>query len=99
MTELSFLLDLLLNHKLQKATKDILVARIGLVEESMKISPQPQAQRTVQPTQPSSAIVPTQIAQTQETAKAISDLQALRHQAMSGVPEPGRTGPRKIGRQ
>jgi len=32
MTELSFLLDLLMNHKLQKATKDLIAARIKEVE-------------------------------------------------------------------
>lgn len=34
MTELSFLIDLLLNHKLQKATKDLIVARIKDIEST-----------------------------------------------------------------
>lgn len=34
MTELSFLLDLLLNHKLPKATRNIIASRIREVEES-----------------------------------------------------------------
>jgi hypothetical protein len=33
MTELSFLVELLLNHKLQKSTKDIIAARLKEVEE------------------------------------------------------------------
>lgn len=35
MTELSFLLDLLVNHKLTKVTKDAILLRIGQVEMAM----------------------------------------------------------------
>ncbi len=35
MTELTFLVELLLNHKLQKATKDAVAARLKEVEASM----------------------------------------------------------------
>ncbi len=35
-TELSFLLDLLLNHKLPKPTKDAVAERIKVVEEDMR---------------------------------------------------------------
>lgn len=40
MTELSFLLDILLNHKLQKATKELIMARIKEVEEGLTHKPQ-----------------------------------------------------------
>lgn len=40
MTELSFLLDLLMNHRLQKATKEIVAQRIKEVEESLNQKPQ-----------------------------------------------------------
>ena len=33
MTELTFLVELLLNHRLQKSTKDLIAARIGEVQE------------------------------------------------------------------
>lgn len=35
MTELQFLIDLLLNHKIQKATKDLIAKRIGEVENGL----------------------------------------------------------------
>ena len=40
-----------------------------------------------------------QIAQTPATAQALADRQALINASMSGKTEPGRTSPRKIGRQ
>lgn len=40
MTELSFLLDLLMNHKLQKATKEAIAIRIKEVEIAMNEKPQ-----------------------------------------------------------
>lgn len=46
MTELSFLLDLILNHKLPKATKDAVAARIKDVEAGYSVrSPTPQMAR------------------------------------------------------
>lgn len=43
MTELSFLLDLLLNHRLQKATKDLIRERIKEVEQGIPLTPQGRA--------------------------------------------------------
>lgn len=37
MTELQFLIDLLLNHKLNQSTKKLVADRIGSVEESLRI--------------------------------------------------------------
>lgn len=138
MNELSFLVNYLIDHKLSKAAKDDLIARIKVVEESYRPQPDTSRQLTGQsqppvrmfPTvgqqapsilakYPDLAIPPiiddgpmclrddmkpppvpvTQIAQTPETAKALAERQALITQSMSGKPEPGRTGPRKIGRQ
>lgn len=39
MTELSFLIDLLLNHELQKVTKDAIASRIKDVEETLVARP------------------------------------------------------------
>lgn len=39
MTELSFLVELLLNHKIQKNTKDLIAARIKEVEQEMSVRP------------------------------------------------------------
>ncbi len=59
MTELGFLIDLLLNHKLPKATRDLIASRIKEVEERFGYQPQP-----VQRTQSVPAGVPTQAAST-----------------------------------
>ena len=44
MTELSFLVELLLNHKLPKVTKDLVASRIKEVEQSFGQRPQPYVQ-------------------------------------------------------
>lgn len=41
MSELSFLIELLLNHDLPKATKDLLASRIRDVEANLVAAPQP----------------------------------------------------------
>jgi len=41
MTELTFLIELLLNHDLPKATKDLVATRIKEVEEKLISAPQP----------------------------------------------------------
>lgn len=41
MTELTFLVELLLNHKLPKATKDLVAQRIREVEEGLILRPSP----------------------------------------------------------
>lgn len=49
MSELSFLLELLLNHKLSKATKDLIQSRIKEVEASMHTSSPTTQVRTYTP--------------------------------------------------
>lgn len=39
MTELSFMIELLLNHKLPKVTKELIVARIKEIEEKIEYKP------------------------------------------------------------
>jgi hypothetical protein len=90
MTELTFLLELLLNHKLPLNTKNAIKDRIGEIE-----------QQRVQPMQPMRSIaqepmVPSAIAVTAEAVKALADRQKLIESAMSEKPEPGRSGPRKF---
>ncbi len=38
MTELTFLVDLLLNHKLSKLTRDAVASRIGIVEQQVRMT-------------------------------------------------------------
>lgn len=56
MTELSFLLELLLNHRLTKPTKDLLQARIKEVESNLNSNPIPlqvnKIPTTIQPIKP-----------------------------------------------
>jgi CTP:molybdopterin cytidylyltransferase MocA len=76
MTELSFLLDLLLNHKLAKVTRELVVARIREVEVR---SQSPAATR---PAQTSAAIPPHLVGQSPSTIAAM-----MRHEA-GGVAPP-----------
>lgn len=76
MTELSFLIDLLLNHKLPKATKDAVAARIKDIEQA---SPQPRPS-----IQPIAAPQVAQVAQTPAAQAALAQRQALINEAMSG---------------
>lgn len=55
MTELSFLLELLMNHKLPKATKDLILKRVKEVEESLYAKPIPM-QRYTGPAQAASTL-------------------------------------------
>lgn len=54
MTELSFLIDLLMNHKLTKVTKDVIAERIRYVESNMHPVPYT-ANRTPNPAMPMQA--------------------------------------------
>lgn len=83
MTELSFLLELLFEHELQKPTHQVIRERIKLIEElaEFPVNSLPQVQRTVVAT----------------TSEAIAALQARADIiANAGKPEPGRTSPRKF---
>lgn len=50
MTELQFLIDLLLNHKLNVSTKKLVADRIGQVESQYSKSTQPTVQTIINPT-------------------------------------------------
>lgn len=81
MTELSFLIDLLMNHKLPKVTKELIAARIKEVEETYQApvaqqvrSSAPLRQRAV----PAPAAEPVAVvAQTPATAAAMAERQQL----------------------
>lgn len=97
MTELQFLLDLLLEHKLTVATKKIIKDRIKYVEDgihkpsSIAATPQRFEQSNT------SKVVPIEtIAQTPAAAAALADRQKSIAIAASGTFEPGRTSPRKF---
>lgn len=110
MTELTFLIELLLNHKLPKVTKDLIAKRITEVETAFRPQqgPSVSADPAVKPTQAASTmailarnpdLTPSPVAvvaQTPATAKALADRQESIALAMSGKVEKGRTSPRKF---
>ena len=104
MTELSFLINLLLNHKLQKQTKEAIKVRISEVEQNISI---PSAPKTEQPkpalvamqalsTQQILEKNPDIIAQTPAAAQALKSREEAIQAAMSGKIEKGQTHPRKF---
>lgn len=97
MTELSFLLELLLNHELQKITKEAITERIKVIEQNYTPTTHRPTVASPMPTSGMPPVPPQAIAQTPEAAKAIADLQNMRSEALNG--SPGRTAPRKLGRQ
>lgn len=106
MTELSFLINLLMNHKLQKVTKDLIAERITEVEANFNAKhPMPvnttgvaQAPSTLALLEKHGALPPGEgapIAQTAATAAAMASRQQAIAQQLSGKPEKGATSPRK----
>lgn len=109
MTELSFLLDLLMNHKLPKLTKQLIAARIKEVEQMLQTtsvtlntkhgkvpvyaSPYIKEDEKIFLSQEPSPIPVEEIAQTPAAAAAL----ASRQQAIMnrGTIEKGQTSPRK----
>ena len=85
MTELSFLVDLLLNHKLTKATKDAVAARIRDIE----------VQRA-QPSHLAGPPPPPAVGHTAAAQQALAARNAAMAQAMSGKAAAGETAPRKF---
>lgn len=80
MTELSFLIDLLLNHKLPKPTRDAIAARIKDVECRASLSsPSPVSARHL----PSPVALPPHIANQTPSMQAIM----LRNQDLMSLPE------------
>ncbi len=80
MTELSFLLDLLLNHKLPKPTREAVTARIKDVEARLTQSSQP-LQRAPAPLQTLGNVPPHLVGQSASTIAAM-----MRHE--QNVPAP-----------
>lgn len=105
MTELSFLLDILLNHKLGKATKDAIKARIDEIQKD----PMPIEVHRSQPsyTIRESAVVPVHntaqplpmsevnIGQTPAAQAALQQRAEMIRQGTSGVITKGHTSPPK----
>jgi len=107
MTELSFLLELLLNHKLPKATKELVTERIKEVEAKLGSAPTPvqrapiraasgQSPSTQKILEEMAAEAEAPVTQTPAVAQAMAHRAALIAQATSGVEEKGRTSPRKF---
>jgi hypothetical protein len=101
MTELSFLLDLLLNDKLTKATKDKLTERIKYVEASSNQQQRPVAKSwKAVPASLEPPLSLDTIAHTPEVAAAMANRQAVVNAAINQKPmvieKNGSTGPRKF---
>lgn len=92
MSELSFLIELLLNHELQKETKDLIAARIKEVEERFNLA------NVTRVTLPQSGymqlsnavndILPEHMAQTPAAAKALQERQQMIRTALAGKAPP-----------
>lgn len=109
-SELSFLLSLLFDHKLGKATKDVIKERIKEIEAKPPNYQRPVIASTMTTNQPASTQkildemaaegkslpVPEHIAQTAVAAQALASRQQAIAQQVSGVFEKGRTSPRKF---
>jgi len=96
MTELTFLLELILNHKLPLATKNLIKDRIGQIQAEQPQRTAPAVSSPIRlPTQTES--VPVQaVAHTAAAAQALAERERLIQNALNPKPEPGRTGPRKF---
>src|SRR4051812_23195784 len=108
-SELSFLIELLLKHKLPVATKDMVAQRIAEIEEKYsrpadgRFTPLPGGGIYESPgylAKQHPALPPPPpvavIAQTPEAQAAMASRQAAINQALSGKPEKGQTSPRKF---
>lgn len=93
MTEIQFLLDIIMNHKLSADVKAKLLARIGEVEQRLT-NAQPIRQQHVASSGP---IEPQAIVHnTAAVQAALANRQALMNNAANGVEEPGRKSARKF---
>ena len=84
MTEISYLIDLLLNHKLPKVTRENIRARIQLLEQNG--ATQPGAPRPVPVAQAQIPAVPSgpPVAVSQAAAQALADREAMISAAVTG---------------
>jgi len=108
MTELSFLLDLLLNEKLSVEVKTKITERIRDIESRMSVSPNfkpnivansvqaPSTQKILDEMAMNPVPVEPQQPSSVAAAQALASRQAAIMIAASGKPEPGRTSPRKF---
>ena len=81
MTEISYLIDLLLNHKLPKVTRENIRARIQLLEKGGATAPRPNGPQA-SPGAPQATPVP--IAASPVAAQALADRQAMMNAAGNG---------------
>lgn len=95
-TELTFLLELILNHKIPLSTKNLIKERIGLLQQNL---PQQSIQRQSFANETNQLVAnnaPITIAHTPAVAEALAHRQQAITIAASGVAEKGRTSPRKF---
>lgn len=108
-TELSFLIEVLMNHKLPKPTKELVRTRIMYVESMMGLIPprppmprpefqgQAPSMQAIMARNPDLVAAPVAIvAQTPATAAALNSRQEAIGISLSGIPEKGRKSPRKF---
>ena len=105
MSELSFLIELLLNHKLQKQTKEAIKVRINEVEQNLSAPTSPARTELPKPAlvamqAPSTQQImekhPDVIAQTPAAAAALKSREEAIQAAMTGKIEKGQTSPRRF---
>lgn len=107
MSEIQWLVDILMQYKLPDPVKQKFISRIGEVEAALHKGPVPPPIRPLVPMQvPSTQRLledmaqqtgaPVEIAQTPAAAQALQQRQATIAVAISGKPEAGRTSPRKF---
>ena len=105
MTELQFLIDLLLNHKLTASTKKLISERIKVVESELTTKSQHRPMAPSSAQAPSTQRILDEMTQpepvTQAAAQALQSRSAAIKKAIDsgpfgGKPEPGRTSPRKF---
>ena len=96
MSELSFLISLILNEKLPLELKQLIADRIQAVEQGMGRS-QILFPNQLPPVTQVQNVAPIQnVAQTPAAAAALASRQQAISMAASDKPEPGRTSPRKF---
>ncbi len=107
MTELTFLVELLLNHKLQKPTKDAVASRIRDVEAAMATLPpthpvRPMPNGVVQAASMQAIIdrnpdlAPAVVAQTPAAVAAINSRQTAINESLAGKIDKATGRPRKF---
>lgn len=98
MTEIQWLVDMMLHEKLSASARTKFLARIGEVESKLSVAPQPPKPFGMQTPGFSQApqVPHDQIAQSPIAAQALAMREQAINQGLSGKAEPGRTSPRKF---